>query len=101
MLANLMKMIGKKLILLLLFIPLVSFGQVKNGEFKSYYESGELQFTVNYVDGLRQGEGKWYYKSGELESTANYVDSLKQGEGRFYDESGELQYTINYEDDCC
>ena len=44
----------KKLILLLLFIPLVSFGQVINEEVKTYYESGELEFTTNYVDGVKQ-----------------------------------------------
>ena len=45
----------KKLILLLLFIPLVSFGQVINEEVKTYYESGELETIVNIVDGLNQG----------------------------------------------
>ena len=50
----------------------------KNGERKTYYDSGELETTVNYVDGLIQGEWKGYYKSGELESTVNYVDGVKQ-----------------------
>ena len=53
----------KKLILLLLFIPLVSLGQVKNGEIKTYYGSGELKSTGNYVNGLEQGEYKFYYES--------------------------------------
>ena len=44
----------KKLILLLLFIPLLS---CQNGEVKTYYESGELQATGNYVDGLEQENG--------------------------------------------
>jgi antitoxin component YwqK of YwqJK toxin-antitoxin module len=44
----------KKLLLLLLFIPHVSFGQVKNGEYNTYYESGELLSTVNFVDGVKQ-----------------------------------------------
>ena len=56
----------KKLLLLLLFIPLVSFGQAKNEEVKTYYESGELETIVNIVDGLQQGEEKWYYKTEEL-----------------------------------
>ena len=44
----------KKLLLLLLFIPLVSFGQVINEELKTYYKSGELKSTVNYVDDVEQ-----------------------------------------------
>jgi antitoxin component YwqK of YwqJK toxin-antitoxin module len=69
----------KKLLLLLLFIPHVSFGQVKNGEYNTYYESGELLSTVNFVYDLRQGQLKGYYESGELEFTFSYVDDLKQG----------------------
>ena len=68
----------KKLILLLLFIPLVSFGQVKNGEIKTYYDSGELESTVNYVDDLRQGEYNYYWNSGELEYSLKYVDGVEQ-----------------------
>ena len=66
----------KKLLLLLLFIPLVSCQNVEVR--KNYYESGELEYAVNYVDGLKQGEAKFYYESGELESTVNYVDGFKQ-----------------------
>ncbi len=74
----------KKLILLLLFIPLVSFGQVKNGEHNTYYESGELKVTVNYVDGVKQGLEKLFYESGSSLSTANYVDGLAQGEWKSF-----------------
>ena len=81
----------KNFLILLLFVPLVSFGQVKNGEVKTYYKTGELQTTVNYVDGLRQREFKTYYQSGELESTVNYLDGLRQGERKYYFESGLLR----------
>ena len=66
----------KKLLLLLLFIPLVSCQDVEVR--KTYYDSGTLSSIVNYVDGLRQGEWKYYYESGELEFTTNYVDGVKQ-----------------------
>ena len=86
-----------KKLLLLLFIPLVSCQDVEVR--KTYYESGELRITVNYVDGLRQGQIKEYYKSGELSRTRTYVDGLRQGEEKEYYDSGELQYTSNYVDD--
>ena len=79
----------KKLILLLLFISLVS---CQNGEVrKTYYKSGELLSTVNFIDDLRQGEEKWYWKPGELWTTVNYVDGLQQGELKAYYRSGELE----------
>ena len=67
-------------------------------EEKEYYDSGELQYTSNYVDDLKQGEWKEYYKSGELKSTANYVNSKLQGEWKRYYDSGELESTENYVD---
>ena len=42
----------KKLLLLLLFVPLVSCVEVEVR--KTYYDSGELLSTVNYVDGVEQ-----------------------------------------------
>ena len=66
----------KKLVLLLLFIPLVSCQNVEVR--KTYYDSGELRSTVNYVDGLKQGEFKEYCESGELAATVNYVDGVEQ-----------------------
>jgi antitoxin component YwqK of YwqJK toxin-antitoxin module len=36
------------------------------------------------VDGLRQGEWKYYYESGGLEYTVSFVDDLKQGEYYWY-----------------
>ena len=87
----------KKIILLLLFIPLVSCQDVEVR--KTYYESGELKGTLSFVDGLKQGEEKRYYESGELESTVNYVDGLRQGEEKWYSVlSGELITTYNYVD---
>ena len=66
----------KKLLLLLLFIPLVS---CQNGEVrKTYYYFGELESTANYVDDLKQGEMKIYFESGELKRTVNYVDGVEQ-----------------------
>jgi antitoxin component YwqK of YwqJK toxin-antitoxin module len=78
----------KKLLLLLLFIPLVSCQDVEVRE--TYYDSGELESTVNYVDGLAQGEWKYYWESGTLRSIVNYVDDLRQGEKKYYYESGGL-----------
>ena len=66
----------KKLPLLLLFIPLVS---CKNVEVrKTYYDSGELKSTVNYVDGVMEGEYYWYWESGGLEGIGYFVDGVEQ-----------------------
>jgi len=100
----------KKLILLLLFIPLVSCenGQAKNtvdivnglkqGEENLYFSNGNVKATVNYVDNLKQGEGKTYFKSGKLDATYNYVDGLLNGKSHTYYYSGALKSTNKYLD---
>ena len=56
----------KKLILLLLFIPLVCISQIKNGKVNKYHwSSWSLESSTNYVDGKRQGEYKEYYKAAD------------------------------------
>lgn len=60
----------RKLILLLLTSVLFQLNaQNKNGEVKSYYESGKLKSIVNYENDLVQGELKEYYESGKIKFT--------------------------------
>ena len=58
---------------------------------KTYYESGELKVTVNYVDGVTGNIQTQIYESGSSLSTANYVDGLAQGEWKSFYKSGELR----------
>ena len=83
----------KKLILLL-FIPLVSFGQTKF----EYYESGAVKSKENYVDGKLQGEMIMYYESGVVKAKGNYVDGIKNGKRIRYNKSGEVVDEVNYVD---
>ncbi len=45
---------------------------VIDGEYKSYYETGELKSTYNYVNGARTGKSFEYYKNGTTMVEANY-----------------------------
>ena len=90
----------KKLILILLFIPFVAFGQddIKQGLVIDYYESGAVKSKGNYVDGKLQGNYIPYYENGELQSKVNYVDGIEQGEVIEYYENGEIKEIKNYKD---
>ena len=83
----------KKLILLL-FIPLVSFGQTKF----EYYESGAVKSKSNWFDGKLQGEMIMYYESGVVRAIGNYVDGIKNGKRIRYNKSGEVVDEVNYLD---
>ena len=61
---------------LALLISFSSFGQgdIKQGLVTEYYESGEVESKVNYVDGQLQGEYIEYYENGEIKEIQNYKD---------------------------
>ena len=89
----------KKLLFLLMFIPLVSFGQIE----ETYYETGELESTVEYINELKQGEEKFYDTDGKLINTHFYVNGLKEGTSKFYysylKNSDRLWMTYEYSND--
>ena len=64
-----------------LLISFSSFGQddIKQGLVTEYYESGEVDYKVNYVDGKEQGEEIGYYKTGEVSYKLNFEDGKQQG----------------------
>tara|TARA_R110000823_G_scaffold315126_1_gene445837 strand:+ start:5345 stop:6427 length:1083 start_codon:yes stop_codon:yes gene_type:complete len=68
----------------------------KIGEWKFYYESGQLESSGKYSDGKKNGEWKEYYESGELERTGNYANGDKVGKWKGYYESGQLKIIEDY-----
>mgnify|MGYP001342756883 CR=1 FL=1 len=77
----------KKLLLLLLCVPLIGFGQIeeapnievdKDGYVKKYYENGQLEVEGNRKDGKREGLWKWYYEDGQLAREERWRTSRKR-----------------------
>lgn len=68
------------------------------GEWKTYYENGNLQQLVNYKNGEPAGEAKFYYESGKIQQISIYKDGKLEGEIRMYSENGNLQQISNYKD---
>ena len=89
----------KKLLLLLLCVPLIGFGQIeetanievdKDGYVKKYYENGQLEVEGNRKAGNREGLWKWYYGNGQLELEGNYGTDGWNGLWKWYYENGQL-----------
>ena len=69
----------KKTLLVLLFVPLISFGQnpiIKHTEFKN----GRWISTIDSLSGIEIRNGKWimFYKKGETESTNIYDFKIRR-----------------------
>lgn len=92
-----------------------------NGEWRGYYESGELFCKGEYYDGEEEGAWKYYFDNGNLwcecfydngERVGDYKDYFKNGilssegkynengdkigEWEYYHENGELYYKLEY-----
>ena len=95
----------KKLLLLLLCVPLIGFGQIeeaanievdKDGYVKKYYENGQLEVEGNRKDGKREGLWKWYYENGQLAIEGNWKDGSREGLWKWYYGNGQLELEGNY-----
>lgn len=117
----------KKLLFILLFIPLILFSQetkVKNilnydtiveyikitdetgyyngepltGVFFRNYKSGE-RAEFNFKDGKLDGLFELFYENGQLKEEKNYKEGKYNGLQEKYDENGKLEYKAYYKND--
>ena len=51
----------------------ISKGKVE-GEWLYYYDNGQLQYKINYKDGILDGEQLYYNENGQLEKTLIFKD---------------------------
>ena len=61
-----------------------------NGMFKSYYDSGVLYTSVNYLNNKLSGVGVSYFENGVLKEKCNFIEGLRDGESLQYDSTGKL-----------
>jgi len=71
----------------------------KIGEWKYYYNSGEIRILGNYSDDKKSSEWKYYYKSGKVRMSGSYSDDKKNGEWKYYILSGKLITKGNFIND--
>ncbi|NRD23358.1 hypothetical protein HNV10_08910 [Winogradskyella litoriviva] len=64
--------------------------QYKSGYFKSYYESGAKEIEANYFEFDLVGEWKKYFETGELEWLVTYKDGYRHGAYKKYNRNGDL-----------
>jgi hypothetical protein len=69
-------------------------------EIKRYYENGNLE-SDEKIDGNGEQTGEWkfYYENGQLSMIGSYLDGKQHGKWKFYKETGELKATEYYIND--
>lgn len=69
-----------------------SFDENENrvGEWKNYYETGELMSQGQFVNDRQNGEWKFYFQNGKPEQVGNFNGGVAEGEWKWYFPSGNL-----------
>ena len=62
-----------------------------NGFWLFYYENGNLQFEVNYVNGIQEGAYKQYFQNGKLAKTGAFEKGKKNGNWVNFYENEQVQ----------
>ena len=68
------------------------------GEYKEWYENGQLWKECVYKDGKKEGEYKLWYRDGQLWEECVYKDGELEGEYKSWYENGRLQEECMYKD---
>ena len=69
----------------------------KQGDWKEFYETGELRAAGKYIDSKPSGKWKYYFESGKVEITGEYTrKGQKDGEWIWYYPNGNTLAIENY-----
>ncbi len=84
-------------IFFLLFISSGISQQSKNVQVKkTYYKSGKVLSTAEYINGIKNGVEKFFYEDGKLGSIANFVNGKVDGKLKSYYHNGNPKITADY-----
>ena len=65
---------------------------LRQGEFKTYHNNGQLYEHTFYLNGKRHGEYKEYHENGQLSVHTFYQNVKQHGEFKSYYENGKIKY---------
>ena len=71
----------------------------KNGEYKTWYENGQLKFVNRYVDDKIDKIAIKYFKSGNVQGVSTYKNGLLNGHCILYFHNGNTYRQSIYEND--
>jgi len=69
----------------------------KEGEFKVWNKTGQLESKTNFLYGLRHGLFEYWYSNGQRESIQNYSNGQKQGTCTWWNDDGSIQNKLVFE----
>jgi len=65
-------------------------GKTQTGDWKAWYDNGQLKREGTYTDGKEEGPFNWYYEDGKKSKEGSYHDGIQTGIWSWYHENGQL-----------
>ena len=72
-----------------------------DGECKTWYRNGQIEFQEFYKDDMRDGDTKCWWPNGQLEYHDVYSQGILHGECKSWDRNGHLKFRRFYRDGRC
>ncbi len=70
---------------------------IKNGQYKKYYQSGNIEHDYTYKNDQLDGKIKEYHGIGTLSINSNYINGKLNGIKREYYDNGSLKMEIAFD----
>ena len=70
---------------------MIQSGGIFEGEWKTYYPSGEVKSKGSYENGRKNGKWVFYYPNGKKEQEGYFTDDLATGQWLWYYQNGQLK----------
>ena len=70
--------------------------KVYHGDYKCFYNSGELQSSGTYLNGELNGAVEEYYTNGNIKTYSTYKDGIMDGRYKSYYSNGKMYGQVNY-----
>jgi antitoxin component YwqK of YwqJK toxin-antitoxin module len=71
--------------------------QLRNGNWKAWYENGAIWSEGDYKDGKRNGKGISYHPNGNKYIEGIYRNDIRVGAWHFYDSTGVLTKEVDFD----
>ena len=71
-------------------------GVFLDGDYKHYYDNGQVLHEMSYNEGVPTGIVTYYYRNGKKEIEGQYNSGMKSGVWKYYREDGSLEKSIDY-----
>jgi len=70
---------------------------MRNGDWKYYYDDGQLSFQGAFIDDNPNGRHSWFWPNGKKKDEGEYLMGMKNGDWIQYNTDGTVFMVISYQ----